>query len=171
MHDDIESSDGLDKELNDGMNKDLIDGKYKKTVDVKFLNGKTISIKYDPLGKVDSAKKQIERQTRTPKEHQHLVNRGKVLKDIMKLECCNTKERHTIELTAALLGGTKREEPRSYRKERKGKRKEKHQDQTLKSVIWRKAKIQRMYLKKWEKDAKDGRNIVNEAPDRGYIFT
>ena len=41
------------------MNKDLIDGKYKKTVYVKTLNGKTISLKYDPLDTVESAKEQI----------------------------------------------------------------------------------------------------------------
>ena len=42
------------------MNKDLINGKYKKTLYVKTFNGKKISIKYDPLDTVDSAKEQLE---------------------------------------------------------------------------------------------------------------
>ena len=118
----------MDKALNDGMDKDLIDGIYNKILYVKTLNGKTISIEYDPQNTVDSAKEQIERKTRILKEQQHLVRRGKVLDDKLKIEDDNMKEEEeeeTIEMIAALLGGTKRDESRpiSKNKGREAKRK------------------------------------------------
>ena len=61
-HDDTESKRGVDKALNDGTDKDLTDGKYKKAY-VETFNGQTISIQYDPLDTVDSAKEQISRKT------------------------------------------------------------------------------------------------------------
>ena len=166
-YDDTESRSGLDKELNDGMNKDLIDGKYKKTVNVKTLNGKTISIKYDPLDTVDSAKQQLERKTSIPKEQQHLVSRGRVLKDKMKIEDCNMKEGETIELIAALLGGTKREESRSISRieERESKRNVSEPNLEICGMEESKS-TSNISEKNGKDDAKDGRNNeVNEIPD------
>ena len=138
----------------------LIDGKHKKTLFVKTLNGKTANIKYDPLDTVESVKEQIERKTRIPKEQPHLVSQGKVLKDKLEIEDYNVKAEDTIELTAALVGG------------RKEKQKEKHQNQTLKSVVHKKAEVHQRTLKKnGTNDAEDGRNIeVGIIPNGRHFF-
>ena len=114
----------MHKDLIDGVYKDPINGKYERILYVRTLNGKTISVKYDPQATVDQIRKQIEGKTRIPQEQQHPVSRGKVLKDKMKIEDYNLKEEETIELIAALLGGTKRDESRpiSRTEEREAKR-------------------------------------------------
>ena len=73
---------------------------------------------------VSDVKKQMEEKTRIPKnQQQHLVSRGKVLKDTRKVENYNLIEEETIELTSSLLGATKREESRPVSKEREAKTK------------------------------------------------
>ena len=121
--DDTVSNRIVDREPDEGMHENLIDGKYKKTIYVKTWCGKTIIATISPQHMVSDVKKQIEEKTRIPKNQQHLVSRGKLLKDTRKVEDNDLIEEETIELTSALLGGTKREESRPVSKEREAKRK------------------------------------------------
>ena len=104
---------------------DLIDGKYEKTVHVKTWNGKRIIAKVSSQRTVDSMKKQIEEKTKTPKDHQQLVSRGRVLMDKKNLKEYNMNGKETIEMTALLIGGTKNKglSPASKKEERNTKRK------------------------------------------------
>ena len=65
----------------EGTYNDLSDGRYKKTKYVKRWTGKTVSVEADLNRNVEAVMKQLETKTRIPKDHQHLVSRGKVLKD------------------------------------------------------------------------------------------
>ena len=67
---------------------------------------------------------QVDKKTETPKEQQHLVGRGRVLKDERKLKEYDIKDGETIELTMLLVGGTKRDETISSKaiEEREAKR-------------------------------------------------
>ena len=70
-------------------------------------------------------KEQIEEKTRIPKEQQHLVSRGKVLKDMRMIDDYNMNGKEIIDLTVVLLGGMKRDafRPTSKTEEREAKRK------------------------------------------------
>ena len=74
---------------------------------------------------MDQFQRQIERKTKIPKEQQHLLSQGKTMKNSQKIGSYNIKEGETIEMTTALLGGMKRDEPMpcSITEERKTKRK------------------------------------------------
>ena len=89
-----------DKLAEDENFKDTYDGIYKTinvelnesvhnltmNVYVKTIKGKTISVKGAPEDTVGHMMQQIEGKTRIPKEQQHLVSKGRVLKDERKLE-------------------------------------------------------------------------------------
>ena len=68
------------------MHENLIDGKYEKTIYVKTWSGKTTIATISPQHMVSDVKKQIEEKTRIPENQQHFVSRGKVLKDMRKID-------------------------------------------------------------------------------------
>ena len=72
---------------------------------------------------VSDVKKEIEEKTRIPKKSAAPCESMRVLKDTRKVEDYNLIDEETMELTSALLGGTKREETRPVSKEREAKRK------------------------------------------------
>ena len=115
----------MDTRINEDKYDDLIDGRYEKTIYVKTWRGKTITAKINPKHTVENMKEQIEEKTKIPKEHQHLVSRGRVLMDKKTLKDYNMNEGETIEMTALQLGGTKNKSlsPTSMSVERETKRK------------------------------------------------
>ena len=56
---------------------------------------------------------QFEEKTKIPKEQQHLVSKGRVLKNGQKIKEYNIKDGETMEMTMLLVGGTKRDESMS----------------------------------------------------------
>ena len=58
---------------------------YTMNVYLKTIEGKTISIRSDPRSTVEHMMQQVQRITRIPTE-QHLVSKGRVLKDKRKIE-------------------------------------------------------------------------------------
>ena len=96
----------------------------RMTVHVKTIKGKTISVKCTAGSMAVHMMQQIDKKTETPKEQQHLVGRGRVLKDERKLKEYDIKDGETIELTMLLVGGTKRDEtmPSKAMEEREAKR-------------------------------------------------
>ena len=72
---------GVDKKINEVKYDDLTDGVYEKLMYVKTWKGNTITVKINLKNTMDTVKGQIEEKTKIPKEHQHLVSRGRVLMD------------------------------------------------------------------------------------------
>ena len=105
--DDTKLNGGMDEKLEEGKYNDLTDGRYKKTIYVKTWKGKTITARINLKHTVESMKGQIEEKTKIPKDHLHLVRRGKVLMDKKTLKDYNTNGDEPIEMTTLLLGGTK----------------------------------------------------------------
>ena len=72
-----------------------------------------------------STEADLKNSQKIPKEQKHFASRGNVLEDQVKIKDYNMKEGETIELTAALLGCTKRDEsrppPKSEEREAKSK--------------------------------------------------
>ena len=96
----------------------------RMTVHVKTIKGKTISVMCTAGSMAVHMMQQIEKKAEIPKEQQHLVGRGRVLKDERKLKQYNVKDGETTELTMLLVGGTKRDEtmPSKSKEEREAKR-------------------------------------------------
>ena len=78
---DVMLIEGNDTFPTEGKYKDLFDDMYKKTIYVKTWTGRTVSLVTDLDRVVETIKRQLEAKTGIPKDHQHLVSRGKVLKD------------------------------------------------------------------------------------------
>ena len=95
----------------EGKYKDLFDGMYKKTIYVKTWTGRTVSLETDLDREVETVKRQLEAKTGIPKDHQHLVSRGKVLKDNRTLKEYGISGGEAIELTGKLRGGMKHKSP------------------------------------------------------------
>ena len=93
--------------LNEVKYNDLSDGRYGKTIYVKKWTGRTVSLETDLIRAVEAVKRQLEAKTGIPKDHQHLVSRGKVLTADRTLKNSYVSGGETVELTALLLGGTK----------------------------------------------------------------
>ena len=91
----------------EGRYKNLDDGRYEKTIYVKTWTGRTVSLETDLIRAVETVKRQLEAKIGIPKDHQHLVSRGKVLTADRTLKNSFISGGETIELTALLLGGTK----------------------------------------------------------------
>ena len=89
------------------MHNDLNDGKYEKTIYVKTWTGRTITVVFSPERATRFMKKEIERRTGIPTDHQQLVAGGRVLMDNASLQESGLSDGRTIELTAKLLGGMK----------------------------------------------------------------
>ena len=79
----------------------------KRTIYVKTVTGRTVSLETDLIRAVEAVKRQLEAKTGIPKDHQHLVSRGKVLTADTTLKNSYISGGVTIELTALLLGGAK----------------------------------------------------------------
>ena len=75
----MEHNGGVDKKINEGKYNDLTDGRNEKTILMTTWKGNTITVKINLKNTIDTVKGQIEKKTKTPKEHQHLTSRGKVL--------------------------------------------------------------------------------------------
>ena len=86
---------------------DLFDGMYKKTLYVKTRTGRTVSVEADLNRDVESAKRQLEVKTGIPRDHQHLVSKGKVLKDNRTLKEYGISVGEVIDVTGKLWGGMK----------------------------------------------------------------
>ena len=97
----------MDMKLNEGKYNNLSYGRYEKTIYVKTWTGRTVSLETDLNRAVETVKRQLEAKTGIPKDHQHLVSRGKVLTDDRTLKDCYISGGETIEMTALLLEGTK----------------------------------------------------------------
>ena len=80
------------------------------TVYVKTVNGKTIGIKTSYKQSNFRIKDEVERQTKIPTDHQHIVSQGKVLSEKKTIEKSNIKEEATLVMTMRLQGGAKDEE-------------------------------------------------------------
>ena len=98
---------------------------------MKTWKGKTITARINLKHTVESMKGQIEEKTKIPKDHLHLVRRGKVLMDKKTLKDYNTNGDEPIEMTTLLLGGTKHKSlsPTPMNAERE--KKEKNPNHTL----------------------------------------
>ena len=116
----------LDTNLIEGKYNDLINGVYEKTKNVKTCDGKTMTAEISLEQTMEIVKRRIEAKTRIPMDDQHLVARGKVLKDNIPLKEYGISGGDTIELTAQLLGGVKHKSlsPKPMDTERDKKRKE-----------------------------------------------
>ena len=77
------------------------------------------------------------RKGRIPKEQQHLVSHGKVLKDKLKIEDYNMKEGETIELTAALLDVMKTTFENRRKRSKKKSVRTQRMEETMTSVSYR----------------------------------
>ena len=110
----------------EGMYNDLNDGRYEKTIYVKTWTGRTITVVISPEKDTRFMKKENERKTRNPVDHQCLVAEGRVLMDNAKFKESGLSDRRTIELTAKLLGRMKHKSlsPKPMDTERDKKRKE-----------------------------------------------
>ena len=64
-----------------GKKSDLSDGRFKKTINVTTWTGKTVSVKADLNRDGEEMMRRLETKTGIPINHQHLVSKGKVLKD------------------------------------------------------------------------------------------
>ena len=113
----VAPNDEFGSNTSEGMYNDLNDGRYKKTIYVKTWTGRTITVVFSPERATRFMKKEIERKTGIPTDHQQLVAGGRVLMDNASLKEIGFSDGRTIELTAKLLGGVKNK--------RNGKRKEK----------------------------------------------
>ena len=91
----------------ESMYNDLNDGRYEKTIYVKTWTGRTITVVISPEKDTRFMKKEIERKTGIPVDHQCLVAEGRVLMDNAKFKESGLSDGRTIELTAKLLGGMK----------------------------------------------------------------
>ena len=101
---DVMLIEGNDTYPTEGKCKDLFDGMYKKTIYVKTWTGRTVSLETDLDREVETMTRQLEAKTGIPKDHQHLVSRGKVLKDNRTLKEYGISGGETIEMTAKLRG-------------------------------------------------------------------
>ena len=123
---------GMDEKLDEGKYNDLTDGRYKKTIYLETWKGKTITVVIDLKHAVDTVKRQIEAKTKIPKDHQHLASRGKVLMDKKTLKGYYINGGETVEMTALLLGGIKKQKfqpnANERRRETKGKASEPYVD-------------------------------------------
>ena len=79
---------------------DLNDGRYEKTIYVKTWTGRTITVVFSPERATRFMKKEIERKTGIPTDHQQLVAGGRVLMDNTSLKEIGLSDGRTIELTA-----------------------------------------------------------------------
>ena len=91
----------------EGKYNDLIDGRHKKTIYVKTCTGRTVSVEADLNRDVESVKRQLEVKTGIPRKHQHLVSKGKVLKDNRSFNEYGISVGEVIDMTGILWGGTK----------------------------------------------------------------
>ena len=109
----------------EGMYNDLNDGRYEKTKNVKTWTGRTITVVISPEKDTRFMKKEIERKTGIPEDHQCLVAEGRVLMDNAQFKESGLSDGRTIELTAKLLGGMKHKSlsPKPMETERDKKRK------------------------------------------------
>ena len=88
-----------DSHPTEGKYEDLFDGMYKKTY-VRTWTGRTVSIEADLNREAELVKRQLEEKTGIPKDHQHLVSKGrKVLKDNRTLKEYGISVGEVIELT------------------------------------------------------------------------
>ena len=110
----------------EGMYNDPNDGRYEKTIYVKTWTGRTITVVISPERATRFMKKEIERKTGIPTDHQRLVAEGRVLMDNAPFKESGLSDGRTIELTAKLLGGMKHKSlsPKPMETERDKKRKE-----------------------------------------------
>ena len=110
----------------EGMYNDPNDGKYEKTIYVKTWTGRAITVVISPERTTRFMKKEIEKKTGIPMDHQHLVAEGRVLMDNAPFKESGLSDGRTIELTAELFGGMKHKSlsPKPMETERDKKRKE-----------------------------------------------
>ena len=73
---------------------------YEKTIFVKTWTGRTITVVFSPERPTRFMKKEIERKTGIPTDHQQLVAGGRVLMDNTSLKEIGLSDGRTIELTA-----------------------------------------------------------------------
>ena len=119
-------NDEYDSYTSEGMYNDLNDGRYEKTKKVKTWTGRTITVVISPERATRFMKKEIERKTGIPTDHQCLVAEGRVLMDNAPFKESGLSDGRTIELTAKLLGRMKHKSlsPKPMETERDRKRKE-----------------------------------------------
>ena len=101
--------------LNEVKYNDLSDGRYEKTKNVKTWTGRTVSIETDLTRAVEAVKRQLEAKIGIPKDHQHLVSRGKVLTAdrTLKNSFISGGETVRIDSTATGRNETQKSEPHS----------------------------------------------------------
>ena len=104
---------------------------------------------------MEIAKRQIEAKTRIPKDHQHLVRKGKVLMDNTTLKDYGLTGGETVEMTALLLGGMKHKSPSPTPMDADIEKKEKNPNQKLRSA-GSKMESHRQHLKKKRFQQKSG---------------
>ena len=99
---------------------------YEKTIYVKTWTGRTVSLATDLDRDVESVKRKLETKTEIPKDHQHLVSKGKFLKDKRMLKYCGISVSEVIQMTGKLWRGAKHKSlsPTPMDTERDKKRKE-----------------------------------------------
>ena len=110
----------------EGMYNDPNDGRYEKTIYVKTWTGRAIKVVISLERATRFMKKEVERKTGIPTDHQCLVTEGRVLMDNALFKESGLSDGRTIELTAKLLGGMKHKSlsPKPTETERDKKRKE-----------------------------------------------
>ena len=69
-----------------GKSCDLSDGRFNKTINVKTWTGKTVSVEADLNRDGEAMMRRLETKTGIPIDQQHLVSKGKVLKDYRLLK-------------------------------------------------------------------------------------
>ena len=145
--DDTKLNVGMDEKLEESKYNDLTDGRYEKTIYVKTWEGKTITVEISLEQTMEIAKRQIEAKTRIPKDHQHLVHKGKVLMDNTTLKEYGLSGGETVEMTALLLGGMKHKSLSPTPMDADREKKEKNPNRIL-MLAGSKMKSHRQHLKK-----------------------
>ena len=111
MLDDGEFNEEYGLHTSEQEHENLDDGRYEKTRNVKTWTGRTITVVIDPERATKNLKRMVEAKTGVPTESQQLTFGGKVLMDKVLMKDYNISGGETIEMTAKLPGGMKKEKP------------------------------------------------------------